>query len=51
VGNFLTELLLASRRTVLYGVWVGPRAGLDVVAKRKIPTLPLSGIELRSFSQ
>jgi hypothetical protein len=23
------------------GGWVGPKAGLDVVAKRKIPSLPL----------
>jgi hypothetical protein len=29
------------------GVWVGPRAGLDTEARRKI-RLPLSGIEPRS---
>jgi hypothetical protein len=29
------------------GDWVGPRAGLDVVSKRKIPSPPM-GVELRS---
>jgi hypothetical protein len=28
-----------------FGGWVGPRAGLDAVAKKAIPTLPLKGIE------
>jgi len=32
------------------GGWVGCRAGLDAVAKRKNPSLPLLGIEHRSSS-
>jgi hypothetical protein len=31
------------------GVWVGPRAGLDGVEKRKFLTLP--GLELRPFGR
>jgi hypothetical protein len=27
------------------GGWVGPRAGLDAVVKRKIPSLPLPRLE------
>jgi len=30
--------------------WVGPRAGLDPAAKKKISSLHLSGIEPRSSS-
>jgi hypothetical protein len=33
------------------GGWVGSRASLDAVAKRKISYLPLLGIESRLFSQ
>jgi hypothetical protein len=32
------------------GGWMGPRAVLDVVTKRKLPSLPLQGIEPQSFS-
>jgi len=32
------------------GGYVGLTAGLDTVARRKIPSLPLLGNELRSFS-
>jgi hypothetical protein len=30
--------------------WVGPRAGLGAVAKRKTTSLPLAGIDARSSS-
>jgi hypothetical protein len=36
--------------TFLRGGWVGPRTGLDAVAKRKIPYLNLPGIEQRTYS-
>jgi hypothetical protein len=38
-----------SPRYPLIGGWVGPRAGLDGVEKRKFLTLP--GLELRPFSR
>jgi len=35
-------------RTHWIGGWLNPRAGLDAVAKRKIPFSPLSEMEIRS---
>jgi hypothetical protein len=34
----------------LIGRWVGPRAGLDVLVEKKIPSLSLLGIESQSSS-
>jgi hypothetical protein len=32
------------------GGWMGPRAGLEAVVKRNVPSLPLPRIEARSFN-
>jgi hypothetical protein len=47
-GSFTSGIIAPSSRWI--GGWVDLRAGLDAVAKRKIPSLPLPGIETRSSS-
>jgi len=37
-----------TKSTQWIGSWVDPRAGLDKVTKREIPSLPLPGTEFQS---